>query len=101
MKTAAEKKIKADYEKCGAVTDEREAGTRKWDKSQQDGKGKGKVDLWTRRDGPAIREAPLKFTRGAFGHCPFSFCTPPPALKRALWGTFFRDDLSNFFKSPF
>ena len=29
-----------------------------------------------------LREAFLKFTRGAFGHCPFSFCTPPPALKR-------------------
>ena len=27
--------------------------------------------------------------------------TPPPALKRALWGTFFRADLSNFVKSPF
>ena len=26
----------------------------------------------------------------AFGHCPFSDCTPPPALKRALWGTSFR-----------
>ena len=25
-----------------------------------------------------IREAPLKFMLGAFGHCPFSFCPPPP-----------------------
>ena len=25
-----------------------------------------------------VREAPLKFMLGAFGHCPFSFCTPPP-----------------------
>ena len=23
-----------------------------------------------------------------FGHCPNSFCIPPPILKRALWGTF-------------
>ena len=48
-----------------------------------------------------LREAPLKFMLGAFGHCPFSFCTPRPALKRALWGTFFRADLTNFVKSPF
>ena len=27
--------------------------------------------------------------RTLFGHCPNSDCTPPPALKRALWGTFF------------
>ena len=30
-----------------------------------------------------VREAAPK----AFGHCPFSDCTPRPALKRALWGT--------------
>ena len=34
-----------------------------------------------------VREAPLKFMLGAFGHCPNGFCTPRPALKRALWGT--------------
>ena len=27
--------------------------------------------------------------------------TPPPALTRALWGTFFRPNLSDFVKSPF
>ena len=44
----------------------------------------------------AVREAPLKFMLGAFGHCPFSFCPPPPALKRALWGTFFWVVFYNF-----
>ena len=42
--------------------------------------------------------SPTQIHAGAFGHCPFSFCPPPPALKRALWGTFFRAD---FVKSPF
>ena len=36
-----------------------------------------------------------------FGHCPNGNCPPPPALKRALWGTFFRADLSDFVKSLF
>ena len=25
-----------------------------------------------------VREAPFKKTQKAFGHCPYSFCTPPP-----------------------
>ena len=36
-----------------------------------------------------FREAPLKFMSPLFGHCPNSDCTPRPALKRALGGTFF------------
>ena len=36
-----------------------------------------------------LREAPLKLASPLFGHCPNSDYTPPPALKRALWGTFF------------
>ena len=35
-----------------------------------------------------VREAPPKLAQKAFGHCPNSDYTPP-ALKRALWGTFF------------
>ena len=37
----------------------------------------------------SIREAPLELAPPLFGHCPNSDYTPPPALKRALWGTFF------------
>ena len=48
-----------------------------------------------------FREAPPNIASPLFGHCPNSDCTPPPALKRALWGTFFRADLSKFAKSPF
>ena len=49
------------------------------------------------REGPAsttctssqqVREAFLKFTQGAFGHCPFSFCTPPRTQTGTL-GHFF------------
>ena len=36
-----------------------------------------------------LREAPDKKMPGLFGHCPNSDCTPPPSLKRALWGTLF------------
>ena len=36
-----------------------------------------------------VREAPLKLASPLFGHCPNSDYTPPRALKRALWGTFF------------
>ena len=38
-----------------------------------------------------FREAPLRLAAPLFGHCPNSDYTPPPppALKRALWGTFF------------
>ena len=36
-----------------------------------------------------FREAPLKNMQPLFGHCPNSDSTPPLALKRALWGTFF------------
>ena len=35
------------------------------------------------------------------GIAQIAFTPPPPALKRALWGTFFRPDLSDFVKSPF
>ena len=38
----------------------------------------------------AIREAPFNESPPLFGHCPNSNYTPPPALKRALWGTFFQ-----------
>ena len=38
-----------------------------------------------------IREAPVWKMPGLFGHCPNSDCTPPPSLKRALWGTLFPD----------
>ena len=34
-----------------------------------------------------IREAPFKFMPKAFGHCLNSFCTPRPAVNRALWDT--------------
>ena len=37
----------------------------------------------------SLREAPLKLASPLFGHCPNSNWTPLPALKRALWGTFF------------
>ena len=36
-----------------------------------------------------LREAPTNKIPKAFGHCPFSYCIPPPALKRALWDTSF------------
>ena len=50
-----------------------------------------------------IREAPLKFMSWAFGHCPFSFCTPPPhsnghsgaLFSGPIWAT-----LSNHHKCP-
>ena len=35
--------------------------------------------------------APPKEMPLLFGHCPNGDCTPPPALKRALWGTLFLD----------
>ena len=35
-----------------------------------------------------FREAPIKFTQGAFGHCPYSFCTPPRTQTGTL-GHFF------------
>ena len=35
-----------------------------------------------------LREAPLKFTQGAFGHCPFSFCIPPPRTQTGTLGHF-------------
>ena len=41
----------------------------------------------------SVREAPLQKMPGLFGHCPNSDCTPPPSLKRALWGTLFPDRL--------
>ena len=37
-----------------------------------------------------LREAPRRLALHLFGHCPNSDYTPP-ALKRALWGTFFPD----------
>ena len=47
-----------------------------------------------------LREAPFKKTPLYLGIAQIAI-TPPPALKRALWGTFFRPDLSDFVKSPF
>ena len=41
-----------------------------------------------------FREAPFNLSPPLFGHCPNSNYTPPPALKRALWGTFFRRDFT-------
>ena len=37
-----------------------------------------------------VREAPFNKSPPLFGHCPNSIYTPPPALKRALCGTFFQ-----------
>ena len=44
-----------------------------------------------------IREAPFNLSPPLFGHCPNSNYPPPPALKRALWGTFFRRDFTMFY----
>ena len=44
---------------------------------------------------------PSNSCRRHLGIALLAFAPPPPALKRALWGTFFRADLSNFVKSPF
>ena len=55
---------------------------------------------WVKIPTEDFREAPFNLSPPLFGHCPNSNYTPP-ALKRALWGTFFRADLSNFVKSPF
>ena len=46
-------------------------------------------DLYSTRYVTNLREAPLKLAAPLFGHCPNSDYTHPPALKRALWGTFF------------
>ena len=43
-----------------------------------------------------IREAPFNKSPPLFGHCPNSIYTPPPALKRALWGTFFQARFYHF-----
>merc|ERR1712020_66919 len=43
-----------------------------------------------------VREAPFNKSPPLFGHCPNSNYTPPPALKRALWGTFFQALFSHF-----
>ena len=48
-----------------------------------------------RHTGP-VREAPFNLSPPLFGHCPNSNYTPPPALKRALWGTFFQARFSHF-----
>ena len=60
---------------------------------------------WNKQDCPIpytqVREAPFSLSPPPCGHCPNSIYTPSPALKRALWGTFFRPDLSDFVKSPF
>ena len=37
-----------------------------------------------------VREAPFSLLTPPCGHCPNSIYTPPPALKRAPWGTFFQ-----------
>ena len=41
-----------------------------------------------------IREDPFKLAPPLCGHCPNSNYIPPPALKRALRGTFFRRDFT-------
>ena len=51
-------------------------------------KDKGKEEIKD-KEIPGLREAPLRLASPLFGHCPNSDYTPPPALKRALWGTFF------------
>ena len=48
---------------------------------------------WPTAVAAGLREAPDKKMPGLFGHCPNSDCTPPPSLKRALWGTLFPDRL--------
>ena len=61
--------------------------------SEQKVKVKNNNVFFTRKYGTCIdlREAPFKMSSPLFGHCPNSDCPPPPrpALKRALWGTFF------------
>ena len=42
-----------------------------------------------------LREAPPKLNLCSFGHCPNSHWTPPPALKRALCGTYFGQNHAN------
>ena len=49
----------------------------------------------------AVREAPLWLALFYLGIAQMAIAPPPPALKRALWGTFFRADLSDFVKSLF
>ena len=48
-----------------------------------------------------LREAPLTLALFYLGIAQMASAPPPPALKRALWGTFFRADLSDFVKSLF
>ena len=48
----------------------------------------------------SFREAPLTLAFFYLGIAQIAI-TPPPALKRALWGIFFRADLSKFSKSLF
>ena len=43
-----------------------------------------------------LREAPFNLSPPPCGHCPNSIYTPPPALKRALWGTFFQARFYHF-----
>ena len=46
--------------------------------------------LFTFSQNQEVREAPPKENLCSFGHCPNSHWTPPPSLKRALCGTYFR-----------
>ena len=57
------------------------------------------VALWSL----GVREAPLRLALFYLGIAQMAIAPPPtpPALKRALWGTFFRADLSDFVKSLF
>ena len=53
-----------------------------------------KNKLWTQEEDSLhcrrLREDPFRLTPPTFGHCPNSNWPPPPALNRALWGTFFQ-----------
>ena len=49
-----------------------------------------KMQLRRNADKGDFREDPFSLTPPTFGHCPNSDWTPPPALNRALWGTFFQ-----------
>ena len=44
----------------------------------------------------SLREAPFNEAPPLFGYCPNSNYIPPPALKRALWGTFFQARFYHF-----
>ena len=57
---------------------------------------KWKTEFWDLNG--ELREAPIRLAAPLFGHCPNSDYTLPPALKRALWGTFFPGRFEQIFQ---